>query len=93
MGYADKLKLNSSKIKTEEKVLKEKTPTKKKNTGRPKKAIEEVRNTAIPVALSQKEKDWIEEQALKMSKEIGVKITTSAWMRMTLLKDMIKEEN
>ena len=36
------------------------------------------------------EKEWIEEQALKMSKEIGTKITTSAWMRMTLLKDMEK---
>lgn len=86
MGYADKLKLNSSKIKTDEKVLEENS--KKKISGRPKKAIEEVRNTAIPVALNQKEKDWIEEQALKMSKEVGVKITTSAWMRMTLLKDM-----
>ena len=86
MGYADKLKLNSSKIKTDEKVLEENS--KKKILGRPKKAIEEVRNTAIPVALNQKEKDWIEEQALKMSKEVGVKITTSAWMRMTLLKDM-----
>ena len=86
MGYADKLKLNSSKIKTDEKVLEE--SSKKKISGRPKKAIEEVRNTAIPVALNQKEKDWIEEQALKMSKEVGVKITTSAWMRMTLLKDM-----
>lgn len=87
MGYADKLKLNSSKIKTDEKVLEGKI-SKKKISGRPKKAIEEVRNTAIPVALNQKEKDWIEEQALKMSKEVGVKITTSAWMRMTLLKDM-----
>jgi len=87
MGYADKLKLNSSKIKTDEKVLEEKI-SKKKISGRPKKAVEEVRNTAIPVALNQKEKDWIEEQALKMSKEVGVKITTSAWMRMTLLKDM-----
>ncbi len=87
MGYADKLKLNSSKIKTDEKVLEEKI-SKKKIAGRPKKAVEEVRNTAIPVALNQKEKDWIEEQALKMSKEVGVKITTSAWMRMTLLKDM-----
>ncbi len=86
MGYADKLKLNSSKIKTDEKVLEENS--KKKISGRPKKAVEEVRNTAIPVALNQKEKDWIEEQALKMSKEVGVKITTSAWMRMTLLKDM-----
>ncbi len=87
MGYADKLKLNSSKIKTDEKVLEGKI-SKKKISGRPKKAVEEVRNTAIPVALNQKEKDWIEEQALKMSKEVGVKITTSAWMRMTLLKDM-----
>ena len=86
MGYADKLKLNSSKIKTDEIVLEENS--KKKISGRPKKAVEEVRNTAIPVALNQKEKDWIEEQALKMSKEVGVKITTSAWMRMTLLKDM-----
>ena len=86
MGYADKLKLNSSKIKTDEKVLEENS--KKKISGRPKKAVEEVRNTAIPVAFNQKEKDWIEEQALKMSKEVGVKITTSAWMRMTLLKDM-----
>ena len=86
MGYADKLKLNSSKIKTDEKVLEENS--KKKISGRPKKAVEEVRNTAIPIALNQKEKEWIEEQALKMSKEVGVKITTSAWMRMTLLKDM-----
>lgn len=86
MGYADKLKLNSTKIKTQEKVLEEKSL--KKNSGRPKKATEELRNTAIPVALSQKEKDWIEEQALNMSKEVGIKITTSAWMRMKLLKDM-----
>ena len=86
MGYADKLKLNSTKIKTAEKVLEEKSP--KKNVGRPKKDTQEVRNSAIPVALSQKEKDWIEEQALQMSKEVGVKITTSAWMRMKLLKDM-----
>lgn len=87
MGYADKLKLNSSKIQTEEKVLDEKIP-KKKQMGRPKKTENEVRNVAIPVALSQIEKEWIEEQALKMSKEIGIKITTSAWMRMVLLKDM-----
>lgn len=86
MSYADKLKQNSSKIKTNEKVLEEKVS--KRRTGRPKKAKEEVRNTAIPVALNQNEKEWIEEQAKKMSKEIGVKITTSAWMRMTLLKDM-----
>lgn len=87
MGYADKLKQNSTKIKTNEKVLKEKIPLKKK-AGRPKKTEEEVRNVAIPVALNQIEKDWIEEQALNMSKEIGVKITTSAWMRMVLLKEM-----
>lgn len=60
--------------------------------GRPAKAQNEVRNTAIPVALNQLEKEWIENQASKMSKEIGVKITTSAWMRMTLLKDMITKE-
>ncbi|MBU3014269.1 hypothetical protein KO488_05825 [Poseidonibacter lekithochrous] len=90
MGYADKLKQNSSKIQTNEKVLKEKVPTKKK-AGRPKKTQEEVRNVAIPVALNQIEKDWIEQQALNMSREIGVKITTSAWMRMTLLKEMEKD--
>ena len=89
MGYADKLKQNSSKIQTEEKVLKEKTTIKKK-AGRPKKIQEEVRNVAIPVALNKLEKDWIEEQALNMSKEVGIKITTSAWMRMTLLKGMEK---
>lgn len=87
MGYADKLKLNSSKIQTEEKVLDEKI-SKKKQMGRPKKTENEVRNVAIPVALSQIEKEWIEEQAKNMSKEIGIKITTSAWMRMTLLKNM-----
>lgn len=87
MGYADKLKQNSSKIQTDEKVLEEKV-AKKKIMGRPAKAQNEVRNTAIPVALNQLEKEWIENQASKMSKEIGVKITTSAWMRMTLLKDM-----
>lgn len=93
MGYADKLKLNTTKIKTEEKVLEEKV-VKKKSMGRPKKIESEVRNMAIPVALNQIEKDWIEEQANKMSKEIGVKITTSAWMRMVLLKDMPNmEEN
>jgi hypothetical protein len=91
MGYADKLKQNSSKIQTDEKVLEEKIP-KNKRMGRPKKTQNEVRNVAIPVALNQIEKDWIEEQASKMSKEIGVKITTSAWMRMVLLKDMSKEE-
>lgn len=90
MGYADKLKQNSTKIKTNEKVLKEKIPLKKK-AGRPKKAQEEVRNLAIPVALNQIEKDWIEEQASNMSKEIGVKITTSAWMRMVLLKKMTND--
>lgn len=89
MGYADKLKQNSSKIQTNEKVLKEKAPVKKK-AGRPKKVQEEVRNVAIPVALNQIEKDWIEQQALNMSREVGVKITTSAWMRMTLLKEMKK---
>lgn len=87
MGYADKLKLNSSKIQTDEKVLDEKN-IKKKQMGRPKKTENEVRNVAIPVALNQLEKEWIEEQASKMSKEVGVKITTSAWMRMVLLKDM-----
>ncbi len=91
MGYADKLKQNSSKIQTDEKVLEEKV-AKKKIMGRPAKAQNEVRNTAIPVALNQLEKEWIENQASKMSKEIGVKITTSAWMRMTLLKDMIAKE-
>ena len=90
MGYADKLKLNSSKIQTDEKVL-EKKNLKKKPMGRPKKTENEVRNIAIPVALNQIEKDWIEEQANKMSEEIGVKITTSAWMRMILLKDMKKK--
>lgn len=89
MGYADKLKQNSSRIQTNEKVLKERSPVKKK-AGRPKKVQEEVRNVAIPVALNKLEKDWIEEQALNMSKEIGIKITTSAWMRMTLLKGMEK---
>ena len=88
MGYADKLKKNTSKIQTSEKVLEDNT--KKKQLGRPKKEENQVRNTAIPVALNQIEKQWIEEQALKMSKEIGTKITTSAWMRMTLLKDMEK---
>ena len=88
MGYADKLKKNTSKIQTSEKVLDENK--KKKQLGRPKKEENKVRNTAIPVALNQIEKQWIEEQALKMSKEIGTKITTSAWMRMTLLKDMEK---
>ena len=88
MGYADKLKKNTSKIQTSEKVLDENK--KKKQLGRPKKEENQVRNTAIPVALNQIEKQWIEEQALKMSKEIGTKITTSAWMRMTLLKDMDK---
>ena len=88
MGYADKLKKNSSKIQTSEKVLDE--STKKKQLGRPKKDQNLVRNTAIPVALNQVEKEWIEEQALKMSREIGTKITTSSWMRMTLLKDMEK---
>ena len=88
MGYADKLKKNTSKIQTSEKVLDENK--KKKQLGRPKKEENQVRNTAIPVALNQIEKQWIEEQALKMSKEIGTKITTSAWMRMTLLKDMEK---
>jgi hypothetical protein len=86
MGYADKLKKNSSKIQTSEKVLEENT--KKKQLGRPKKDQSQVRNTAIPVALNQIEKEWIEEQALKMSREVGVKITTSAWMRMILLKEM-----
>lgn len=90
MGYADKLKLNSSKIQTDEKVLKEKN-LKKKQMGRPKKTENEVRNVAIPVALNQIEKEWIEEQANKMSEKIGVKITTSAWMRMILLKDMQKK--
>ena len=90
MGYADKLKLNSSKIQTDEKVLEEKIP-KKKQMGRPKKTENEVRNVAIPVALNQIEKEWIEEQANKMSEEIGVKITTSAWMRMILLKNMKKK--
>ncbi len=90
MGYADKLKQNSSKIQTNEKVLKEKAPIKKK-AGRPKKVQEEVRNVAIPVALNQIEKDWIEQQALNMSREVGVKITTSAWMRMTLLKGKEKD--
>ena len=81
MSYAQKLKENSKKIKTDEKVLEE-----KKKQGRPKKASKDIRNTAIPVALSQSEKEWIEQQALNMSKEVGVKITTSAWMRMVLLK-------
>lgn len=90
MGYADKLKLNSSKIQTDEKVLEEKN-LKKKLMGRPKKTENEVRNVAIPVALNQIEKEWIEEQANKMSEKIGVKITTSAWMRMILLKDMQKK--
>lgn len=91
MGYADKLKLNSSKIQTDEKVLKEKSSI-KKQTGRPKKTENEVRNIAIPVALNLIEKEWIEEQANKMSEEIGVKITTSAWMRMILLKDMLQKK-
>ena len=64
MGYADKLKKNSSKIQTSEKVLDE--STKKKQLGRPKKDQNLVRSTAIPVALNQVEKEWIEEQALKM---------------------------
>ena len=51
MGYADKLKQNSSRIQTNEKVLKERSPVKKK-AGRPKKVQEEVRNVAIPVALN-----------------------------------------
>ena len=59
MGYADKLKQNSSKIQTDEKVLEEKV-AKKKIMGRPAKAQNEVRNTAIPVALNQLEKEWIE---------------------------------
>jgi hypothetical protein len=92
MGYADKLKQNSSKIQTDEKVLEEKV-IKKKILGRPAKAKNEVRNTAIPIALNQLEKEWIENQASIMSKEIGLKITTSAWMRMTLLKNMNSESD
>lgn len=87
MGYADKLKQNSTKIKIDEKVLEQKT-AKKKPKGRPKKSNEEIRNIAIPIAFSQKEKEWIEEQATRISKEIGIQITTSAWMRMLILKDM-----
>ena len=90
MGYADKLKQNSSKIKIEENVLEKKVP-KKKSQGRPKKAEEEIRNIAIPIAFSQKEKEWIEEQSIKISNEIGIQITTSAWMRMLILKDMPKD--
>ncbi|NCB13705.1 MAG: hypothetical protein EOM78_19015 [Erysipelotrichia bacterium] len=90
MGYADKLKKNSSKIQTSEKVLDENT--KKKQLGRPKKDQNQVRNTAIPIALNQIEKEWIEKQAYEMSQEVGVKITTSAWMRMTLLKQMPKND-
>ena len=52
--------------------IQEKAPLKKK-VGRPKKIESEVRNVAIPVALNQIEKDCIEQQALSMSKEIGVK--------------------
>ncbi len=90
MGYGDKLKQNSAKIQTNEKVLDDKKAKIKKSSGRPKKAEDEIRNLAIPIALNQKEKQWIEEQALNMSKEIGIKITTSAWMRMILLKGMNK---
>ncbi|MGB6328558.1 hypothetical protein CRV03_07025 [Arcobacter sp. F155] len=90
MGYGDKLKQNSAKIQTNENVLDNKKIKTKKPSGRPKKANDEVRNVAIPIALNQKEKEWIEKQALNMSKEIGIKITTSAWMRMVLLKDMDK---
>jgi len=90
MGYGDKLKQKSSKIKTNENVLDNKKAKSKKSAGRPKKSSDEVRNVAIPIALNQKEKDWIEKQALDMSKQIGIKVTTSAWMRMVLLKDMEK---
>ena len=91
MGYADKLKQNSSKIQTDEKVLEEKV-AKKKKKGRPEKAQKKVKKKAITIAIKQLKKEWIENQASKKSKKIGVKITTYAWMRMTLLKDMMTKE-
>lgn len=90
MSYGDKLKQKSTKIKTSENVLDTKKIKNKKSAGRPRKSDNEVRNVAIPIALNQKEKDWIEKQALDMSKQIGIKVTTSAWMRMVLLKGMEK---
>lgn len=94
MGYRDKLKQNSDKIKTEEKIFEDKKPTKKskKLMGRPKKADEDKRDKSVPIAFTQKEKDWIEKQANDMSKQLNIKVTASAWMRMKILADMPKED-
>lgn len=90
MGYGDKLKQNTDKIKTEEKIFDESTETKGK--GRPKKKASEVRNKAVPIAFTQKEIDWIDDKAKEMSKQLNIKVTASAWMRMKILADMPKEE-
>jgi hypothetical protein len=90
--YKEKLK-NSSVQKTEEKILEDSKPAKKKNVGgRPKKKVEDVRNINIPTAYSKAEKEWIDAQAREMSKQLNIKITASAWIRSKVLADMPKEE-
>lgn len=92
MGYGDKLKQNTDKIKSEEKIFDDKKTSKKAVMGRPKKSEKDVRNINVPTAYSLVEKEWIEAQAKELSKQLNIKVTASAWIRSKVLADMPKED-
>ena len=87
-AYKEKLK-NSNSEKKVEKILEENTQN--KVAGRPRKALKDVRNKAIPIAFNEVEKQWIDEQVEKMSSELNMNISVSAWMRMKILNEINKE--
>ena len=93
MGYGEKLKKATDEGKTEVKssVLKEEKKTSK--VGRKAKPKKEVRSLNIPFSVSQNEKEWIEKQASDLSKQLNIKISVSAWIRMKALADMTREED
>ncbi len=93
MGYGDKLKKATDEGKTEVKssVLKEEKKTSK--VGRKAKPKKEVRKLNIPFSVSENEKEWIEKQASDLSKQLNIKISVSAWIRMKALADMQREED
>lgn len=83
--YKKNLKKSSSENKPEKKVkiLDKDDATKSKS---------KVRNLNIPTAYSADEKAWIEAQTKALSKEIGIPLKVSAFIRMKVLADMPKED-
>lgn len=80
-NYKENLKKTSGVSEKKVKVL-------EKDNASSKKA----RNINVPTAFSSEEKAWIETQAAELTKQLGLRITVSAFIRMKALSDMPKED-